>query len=483
MKLVGTEKKEKNQVELSIVVEKDEFEAACEKAYRRNVGKINIQGFRKGKAPRKMIEKMYGPEIFYEDAMNLCYADAYEAAVDEAGIEPVDRPNLTDFDIKDGEFSFKAIVTVKPLMTVKNYTGLEAEKEEASVSDSEIDAELERLRERNARLVPVDRPAAEGDTVLIDYKGMLGDKAFDGGTAEGYNLKLGSGTFIPGFEDQLIGKKAGEDCDVNVTFPEDYGAAELAGKAVVFHCKVHEVKESQKPELDDEFAKDVSEFDTLDEYKASLKEKMLESRQKSADSSFEDKLLDQLVDSMDGEIPEVMFENQIDRIVDDFGYRLAMQGMDMNTYLQMNGMEMNSFREIFKGQAERHVKTRLALEAVAAQEKLAVAANELEEEYKKLAEQNKLEIERVKEFLPEAALKADLAVQKAMELVKSSAKALKPKPAKKAAVKKPAAKTEKTEKTEKKTKSEGETKKPAAKKPAAKKPAEKKTTKKDAAKE
>jgi len=455
VKLTKVEKKEKNQVELSIVVEKEEFEKACEQSYRKNVGHINLQGFRKGKAPRKMIEKMYGPEIFYEDAMTFCYPDAYDKAVEEAGIEPIDQPNLTDFDIKDGEFSFVAVVPVKPEVEIKDYMGLEAEKETVKVTEKEVDAEIERLLERNARLVTVERAVENGDIIVFDFEGFVDGKAFDGGKAENYSLKIGSGMFIPGFEEQLIGKTAGEECDVNVTFPEDYQAAELAGKPAVFKCKVNEVKESQKPELDDEFVKDVSEFDTLDAFKADMKEKMKQNKQRRADAEFEEKLMEKMLEGFSAEIPEVMIERQIDRTVDDFGYRLAMQGMDLNAYLKMNQMELPSFRKLFADQSERQVKIRLALEKIAELEGLKVGLEEVEDEIKTLAEQNNMTVERVKELLSLRSLQGDLTVQKALELVKKNAKVVKP-----------AAK-----KTTKKAKAEGE-------EAAEKKPAEKKTTKK-----
>ncbi|MBQ2692149.1 MAG: trigger factor [Clostridia bacterium] len=447
MKLISTEKKEKNQVELSILVSKEEFEKACERSYRMNVGKINIQGFRKGKAPRKIIEKLYGPEVFYEDAMNFACEDSYYDAVKAAGITPVDRPAVTDLDIKDGEFTYKAIVTVKPEAEIGEYKGLEAEKQTVRVTEKEVEAEIERVRERNARQVTVEREVKDGDIITFDFDGYVDGVAFDGGKAEDYDLKIGSGMFIPGFEEQLIGKKAGEACDVIVTFPEDYQATELAGKEATFKCLVKAVKESVKPELDDEFAKDVSEFDTLDEYKASVKARIREGKESRAASDFEEKILDKLLEGLKCDIPEVMIATQTDKIVDDFSYRLAAQGMDMNTYLQMSGMTMESFRQVFSVQAERNVKVRLALEAVAKCEGIEISDEEVEAEFVSLAENNKMDVARVKEFIAAEDMKGDMLVQKAMEIVKSSAK--------------PAAK-----KTAKKA--EGEAKKPAAKKAAKK---------------
>ncbi|MBQ2865476.1 MAG: trigger factor [Clostridia bacterium] len=435
MKLISTEKKEKNQVELSILVDKEEFEKACERSYRMNVGKINIQGFRKGKAPRKIIEKLYGPEVFYEDAMNFACEDSYYEAVKAAGITPVDRPAVTDLDIKDGEFTYKAIVTVKPEAEIGEYKGLEAEKQTIRVTEKEIEAEIERVRERNARQVTVERAVENGDIITFDFDGYVDGVAFDGGKAEDYDLKIGSGMFIPGFEEQLVGKTAGEACDVIVTFPEDYQATELAGKEATFKCLIKAVKESVKPELDDEFAKDVSEFDTLDEYKASVKARIREGKEQRAAADFEEKILDKLLEGMNCEIPDIMIQTQTDKIVDDFSYRLAAQGMDMNTYLQMSGMTMESFRQVFSVQAERNVKVRLALEAVAKAEGIEITDEAVEAEFAALAENNKMDIARVKEFIAAEDMKGDMLVQKALEIVKSTAKAAKKPAAKKAAKK------------------------------------------------
>lgn len=427
MKLTGVEKQEKSMVALSVTVDKDEFEKACEKAYHQNVKKMNVPGFRKGKAPRKMIETLYGPEIFHEDAMNICYPEAYESAVAEAGIEPVGYPHLSEYNIEDGVFTFKALVPVYPEISLKAYKELEAEKAPVSVSDEEVDTEVDHLAERNARIVTVDRPVQNGDTLQFDFDGYVDGKPFEGGKAENYSLKIGSGMFIPGFEDQLVGKKAGEECDVEVTFPEDYHAKELAGKPAVFKCKLHEVKESQKPALDDEFAKDVSEFDTLAELKADIKAKILASKQQQADNAFEESLLTKVVEGLEGDIPEDMFERQLDRIVEDFGYKMQMQGIALDAYLKMNNMEPAAFRNLFRDQAERQVKVRLALEAVARLENIEVSAEEVDAEYARLAEQYKMEPARIRELIAEKDLKSDLSSQKALELIKNSAKAVEPK--------------------------------------------------------
>lgn len=445
MKLTNVEKKEKNQVALAIAVEPEVFEEACEKSYRKNVHSINLQGFRKGHAPRKIIERIYGKEVFYEDAMNFCIPDAYEAAVKEAGIDVVSQPELSDFDVQeDGTFVFNALVYVKPEVVVKDYKGLAAEKDDTAVTAEEVEAEINRMQQRNARLVPVDREAQNGDTVNLDFEGFVDGVAFEGGKGEKFDLALGSGTFIPGFEDQLVGKKAEEECDVNVTFPEAYQEKKLAGKPAVFKCRINEVKESQKPELDDEFAKDVSEFDTLAELKADIEKKIGERKTESAKNAFQEKLMDQVIATMEAEIPDAMVDSQLDRIEEDFGYRLAMQGMDLENYLKMQGMDHNSFRMIFRDQALRQVKIRLALEQIAKMENLDVSEDEINAEYQKLCDQNKMEMERVKALLPAEDLKMDLVCQKANDFVIENAveKAKEEKPAKKPAAKKTAKKAE-----------------------------------------
>ena len=445
MKLTNVEKKEKNQVALAIAVEPEVFEEACEKSYRKNVHSINLQGFRKGHAPRKIIERIYGKEVFYEDAMNFCIPDAYEAAVKEAGIDVVSQPELSDFDVQeDGTFVFNALVYVKPEVVVKDYKGLAAEKDDTAVTAEEVEAEINRMQQRNARLVPVDRKAQNGDTVNLDFEGFVDGVAFEGGKGEKFDLALGSGTFIPGFEDQLVGKKAEEECAVNVTFPEAYQEKTLAGKPAVFKCRINEVKESQKPELDDEFAKDVSEFDTLAELKADIEKKIGERKTESAKNAFQEKLMDQVIATMEAEIPDAMVDSQLDRIEEDFGYRLAMQGMDLENYLKMQGMDHNSFRMIFRDQALRQVKIRLALEQIAKMENLDVSEDEINAEYQKLCDQNKMEMERVKALLPAEDLKMDLVCQKANDFVIENAveKAKEEKPAKKPAAKKTAKKAE-----------------------------------------
>lgn len=424
MKLTNVEKKEKNQVVLSITVEADVFEAACEKSYRKNAHSINIQGFRKGKAPRKIIEKLYGPEIFYDDAMNACIPDAYEAAVEEAGLKVVSQPSITDVDVKDGEFVFTAVVYVKPEVSVKDYKGIEAEKDEAVVTAEEVEAELTRMQDRNARQVSVEREAKKGDIVNLDFEGFVDGVAFEGGKGEKFDLELGSGMFIPGFEEQLEGKKADDECDVDVVFPETYQEKTLAGKPAVFKCRINEVKENQKPALDDEFAKDVSEFDTLADLKADIEKKQQESKTASADNAFQERVMDKVIENLEADIPEAMVETQLDRVAEDFSYRLAMQGMEFESYLKMTGMTKEQFRQVFKPQALRQVKIRLALEKIAELEGLEVTDEDLNAEFAKLAENNKMDVEKVKELLSAEDLKGDMLCQKANDFVIANAVAV-----------------------------------------------------------
>ncbi len=424
MKLTKVEKKEKNLVALSITVEADVFEAACQRSYRKNAASINIQGFRKGKAPRKMIEKLYGPEIFYDDAMNECIPAAYEAAVDEAGLKVVSQPSITQVDVQDGEFLFTAEVFVKPEVELKNYKGIEAEKEETAVSAEEVEAELNRMQERNARQVSVERPAKKGDIVNLDFEGFVDGVAFEGGKGEKFDLELGSGMFIPGFEEQLEGKSIDEECDVNVTFPEEYNEKSLAGKPAVFKCKVNEIKEKQKPALDDEFAKDVSEFDTFAELKADVEKKLSENKTASAETAFQERVMDKVIEGLEADIPDAMVETQLDRVTDDFRYRLAMQGMEFESYLKMTGMTLEQFRSVFTPQALRQVKIRLALEKIAQLEGLDVTEEDLNAEFDKLAENNKMDLAKVKELLSADDLKEDMLCQKANDFVLANAVAV-----------------------------------------------------------
>lgn len=392
MSLVSKNNVATNKYELEIHVPADEFEKACQNAYLKRVKKIEVPGFRKGKAPRKTIEKLYGEGIFFEDAINAVYPVALEAAVEEAGLELVARPmvDVTDVSKEDG-FKFKATCVVKPEVSVKNYKGIKVSKEVKDVTDEDINQEIDRLRNRNARTISVsDRAAQNDDIVVIDFDGSVDGVPFDGGKAEKFELTLGSGQFIPGFEDQIVGHNVGDEFDVNVTFPEDYHAEELKGKDSVFKVKIHEINAKELPDADDEFAKDVSEFDTLAEMKDDIKKKLAEQNEKAATTEFENKLIDEVIANMEGEIPEEMYENRINEMVRDFDYRLRSQGMDINVYLQYTGMDMDAFRLTFKEQAEKQVKIRLALEKVVELEKIETTDEDLEKEYQRIADSYKI---------------------------------------------------------------------------------------------
>lgn len=423
MSLKSATQKETNRIELDIEVDAATFEAAVSKAYKKNIGRMNVPGFRKGKAPRHLVEKMYGEGVFYEDAMNDVYPSALDAAVTESGYEYVeDKIDLDVVSVGKEGLNFKAVITVKPEVQVGKYKGLKAAKKAALVTEEDIAEELKKLQERNSRLVTVEgRAAAEGDTVTFDFDGYVDGQPFDGGKAENYTLVLGSHQFIPGFEEQIVGKNTDEEFDVEVTFPEDYHAAELAGKPAVFKCKLHEIKEKELPELNDDLAKDASEFDTLEELKNDLKEKLTHQREHAAEDAFETQLLDQLAEGLQAEIPEAMFENRVNDSVRDFDYRLQSQGLNLQTYLQYTGMDMDAFRKGFREQSEKQVKVRLALEKIAKLEELVPTAEEIEAEYAKYAEQYKMDVEKVKSVLPEKELVKDMAVSKAMDLVKEAA--------------------------------------------------------------
>ncbi len=494
-------KKETNRYELVITVDAEKFNAAVKQAYEQNRDKINIKGFRPGKAPQSFIEKVYGEGVFFEDALNIVYPVAVEEAIAESKLEYVeDKIDTEVVSISKAEgVEFKIVITVKPEVEIEGYKGLKAEKVKAVVTDEEIDAEVNSVADRNSRMITVeDRAAAMGDTAVIDYEGFCDGKAFDGGKGESYSLALGSNTFIPGFEEQVVGHSTGDEFDVNVTFPEEYHSEDLKGKAATFKCKLHEIKVKELPAIDDEFAKDVSEFDTLAEYKADLKAKALERKEKSADADVENQLVEQLIGLVKAEIPEAMIDNAAKRSVEEFAYRLQAQGMDLQTYLKYMGGSIDSFKDTFKPQAEAQVKIRLALEKIAAIENIEATEDELNEEFKKVAESYGTDVEKLKESgFPVDALKQDLAVQKAMDLVKAEAviaevdkktektEAEKKPAAKKTAAKKAPAKTAAAKKT---ADGEAPAKKPAAKKTAAKKtedgeaPAKKPAAKKTAAK-
>ncbi|HIW73488.1 MAG TPA: trigger factor [Firmicutes bacterium] len=426
MSLKSTNKVDTNRVELEVAVSPEDFEAAVGKAYKKNIRRMNVPGFRKGKAPRHLVEKMYGTGVFYEDAVNDLYPKALDEAINESGYEYVE--DKIDLDVvtvgKDEGLVFKAVITVKPEVEVGEYKGLKAEKAVKEVTAEDVDEELRKLQDRNSRLVAAEGRAAEnGDTVTFDFEGFVDGQPFEGGKAENYTLTLGSGQFIPGFEEQLVGKNTDDAFEVNVTFPEDYHAEELKGKPAVFQCKLHEIKTRELPELNDDFAKDVSEFDTLDELKADLKAKLEHRREHEAEDAFESKLIEQLVDGVKAEIPEAMFERRVDESVREFEYRLQSQGLNLDTYLQYTGMDRDGFRKGFREQAEKQVKLRLALEKIASLESIAPTEEELEAEYAKLAEQYKMDVDKVKGFIAAKDLSKDLAVGKAMDLVKETAQA------------------------------------------------------------
>ena len=437
MELKNTEKLEHSVVALTIEITKAEFEAAKDKAFKKSGKNITVPGFRKGKAPRKMIEKLYGEGVFFEEAFNILYPQAMDMAVEKSGIKMVGR---ADVDLgepaEEGGLTIIAKVPVEPEVELGEYKGIEVEKETVKVLQADVKAELNRMAQRNARTETVERKAKKNDTVDIDFEGFVDGVPFEGGKAEHHELTLGSGAFIPGFEDQLIGCKAGDEKDVVVTFPEEYHAKELAGKEATFKCKVHKVEETILPEIDDEFAKDVSDTcETLDDLKKVITERLKAERQEAADNAFEEKVLDAVIDGMKADIPAAMIDSQVDTIVQDFGYRLQMQGMGLEQYLKMTGTEMGAFRAMFQSQAERQVKTRLALQKVVELEGITVSDKELEEEYAKMAEQYKMEVEKVKAIVSKEALEGDLKISNALEFIKKNAKV------KKAAKKKAAEET------------------------------------------
>ena len=430
MNIKSNEKKESSTFELVIEVGAPEFQAAIDKVYNRQKNRINIPGFRKGKAPRKMVEKMYGAEIFFDDAISLAYPDAYEAALKETGIKPVAYPQLEVLEATADGFTFKATITVKPEASINDYKGLPVAKADVKVTAADIKGELKPYIDRASRLVSVERKAKKGDTAVIDFEGFKDGEPFQGGKGENYSLELGSGSFVPGFEDQVIGMKAGDEKDLDITFPENY-APELAGAQVVFKVKCHEVKEKQEPEVDDEFAKDVSEFDTLDEFKKDLGEKLKARRQEQADREFEEAVITALLEKLECEVPQAMVDYRGDKMLEDYANRIQGQGIGFEDYLRMMGMTLDDMRAQSKTAAERAVRSDLALEAVAAAEGFEVPDAEVDEEIGKLAEQYSMEVDKVRAIVNADDVRHNLLVRKALELVKSSAK--KPKKAAKKA--------------------------------------------------
>ena len=438
MKVTNVEKKEKSTVELTIQVAAEEFEAAIQKAYLKNRTKINVPGFRKGKAPRKIIESMYGAGVFYEDAINDVYPAAYDEAVAEQKLDAVGYPKMDIVEVGAEGFTFKALVPVRPEVKLGTYKGITAVKEEPKITAKDVDAEMKPFIDRATRLVSVKRKAKKNDTAVIDFEGFDNGVAFEGGKGENYELKLGSGAFVPGFEEQIIGMKAGEEKDLDITFPEDYHP-ELAGKAVVFHVKVNEVKEAQAPEVDDEFAKDVSEFDTLEEFRKDLETKLIERRKAEAQKDFEQSVMDQLIEGMECELPDGMVDAQVDRQMEEFGMRLQAQGISVQDYAKMVGMNEDVMRTTMRPSAVRQLQEDLALAAIAEAEKIEIVDADYEEAYQELADAYKMELDQVKGAVEKEALKKSLLQKKAHELLIAEAKVGKKK---RAAAKKTAKKAE-----------------------------------------
>lgn len=417
-----TKKEQANSYELVVNVDGETFNKAINNVYKKQVKSINIPGFRKGKAPRRMIEKMYGTEVFYEDAMQDCYPEALYEAAKEKELKIVKVESLEAVEANVEGFTFKVNIIVEPTMEMKDYLGIDITKKSTEVTDELIDEEIEKVRDRNSRMVTVeDRAAQNDDVAVIDFEGFVDGVAFEGGKAENYNLKLGSGNFIPGFEEQIVGHNVDEEFSINVKFPEDYQAEELKGKDAEFKIKLHEIKAKELPEVDDEFVKDVSDKETLDEYKEELKETVAKRLADEAEKDADDQIANKLMELLEGEIPEAMYDNQADELVREFDMRLRSQGLDMNTYMQYMGMDANALKSMYKEEAEKRVKLRLALETVARKENIEVSEADLDEEYGKMAEAYKMDIDKVKAAVPAESLTEDIKVEKALKLVKEKA--------------------------------------------------------------
>ncbi len=422
MSLKNVNKPETNVVEIEFTADKATFDAACDKAFKKNVKNISVPGFRKGKAPKHIIEKLYGKGVFYDEALNEIVPAAYEDAIKDQNFAIVSQPEFDVVSIDDDGVTFKAKFYVKPEVAIKDYLGIDVTKTVREATDADVDAEIEQTRARNSRQVEItDRAAQDKDITVIDFDGYVDGVAFEGGKAEKYTLTLGSGSFIPGFEEQIVGKNIGDEFDVNVTFPEEYHAAELAGKPAVFKCKLHEIKFNELPELDDEFAKDVSEFDTLAEYKADVKAKIQERYTKASESEVEEQLINALIEKVEAEIPQPMFDAETENFVRDFDNRLRMQGLDLKTYFQYTGLDLDALRKQMAPQAERQVKTRLALEKIVELEKIVPTEAEINEEFENMAKAYNMEVEKIKEMVDAAMVTADVSVKKAVDLVKEKA--------------------------------------------------------------
>ena len=417
---------EKNMAKLTITVPADEFIEAMKASYNKQKGKISVPGFRKGKVPQAYLEKMYGPEMFYEDAANTCMESSYPGALDECGLDVVSRPQIDVTQMEKGkDFIYTATVAVKPEVTLGEYKGVEVEKVDAEVTDEDVQAELLNVQKQNSRTIPVeDRAAKMDDEVTIDFEGFVDGEAFEGGKGENYQLTLGSHSFIDTFEDQIVGKNIGEEFDVNVTFPEDYQAEDLAGKPAVFKCKLNGIKETELPELDDEFASEVSEFDTLDEYKADLKATLKEKKEKAAKNTKEGLVIDQIIENSTMEIPDAMLDTTKEQMLNEFSQQLSYQGLSVDQYFQFTGMTKEKFLETSTPEAERRIKSRLVLEAIAKAEDIQVSEEELNDELKKMADMYQMDLEQLTGLVGDSekdAIKQDIAVQKAVDLVTEAA--------------------------------------------------------------
>ena len=422
MNLLKSEKAEKSTVKIEFSVEKSVFDAAVEKVYRKQVKRISVPGFRPGKAPRAMIEKIYGTGVFYEDAINDLIPENYEAAVKAAGLDPVGQPEIDVVSIDENGLVLSAIVPVKPECKLEGYKGIEVKKDTVEVTDEEIDNEINMVRERNSREIEVTDAAAEmGNVTKINFEGFVDGVAFEGGKGEDYSLKLGSGSFIPGFEEQVAGHVIGEEFDVNVTFPEDYHAENLAGKPAVFKVTINAIEKIELPELDDDFAKDVSEFDTFAEYREDIKAKIQKRHDSAAEANLEESILNVLIEKLEADIPEAMFVAETENFVRDYDNRLRQSGLDLQMYFKYTGLTLEGLREQLRPQAEKQVKARLALETIAAAEAIEVSAEELDAEFALLASNYNMEVEKLREFVEPDMVKADVSVRKAMKLVKESA--------------------------------------------------------------
>lgn len=422
---------EKSMAKITITVDADAFEEAMVKSYNKNKKNISIQGFRKGKAPRKMVEKLYGPEVFYEDAANFAIPDAYEEAAKESGLEIVSRPEIDVVEIEKGkDFIFTATVAVKPEVTLGDYKGIEVEKKTVKVMATDVNAEIDKVREQNSRMITVEnRGIKKDDTAVIDFEGFVDGEPFQGGKGEDYSLVIGSHSFIDTFEDQLVGKKAGEEVDVNVTFPEEYHEASLKGKPALFKVTVKEIKKKELPKLDDEFASEVSEFETLKEYKASVKKNLTERRKEEAKREKENEVVEKVVENITVELPEPMVDEQTQQMIQEFAGRLSSQGLSFDQYMQMTGMTVDALMGQMKPEAEKRIRTRLALEAIVDAEKIKATAKDIDKEIENMANMYQMEVDKIKEMIGDAEkeqIGKDLAVQKAVDFVVKNAVEVEP---------------------------------------------------------